>query len=79
MKTSQIVMAVAVAGAAYVAWLKWGRGAQLQAVRNDAAGPRLPSLPSLPPLPSLASGTGAAPNMPKMPKMPKMPGMGWPT
>lgn len=45
------------------------------AVRNDAAGPRLPALPTLPSLPRLPAISGAAPNMPAMPAMPGMPMM----
>lgn len=57
--------AVAVLGLGYLAWRKFGNGADRAELRNDAAGPRLPAMPNMPTMPA----------MPTMPGMPAMPGM----
>jgi hypothetical protein len=52
--------------AAVAAFTIWRRSAALGAVRNDAAGPRLPAMPAMPSMPAM-------PGMPQMPSMGNMP------
>jgi hypothetical protein len=61
MKTAVILGAVA-AAAVGAYFLYFRRRADLAAVRNDAAGPRLPAMPAMPAMPSM-------PGMPTMPSM----------
>lgn len=72
MKTSHMIGGAAVAAVlGYVLWMRFGQGAAQSAVRNDAAGPRLPGMPSMPTMPSMpgmpSMTSGAAPNMPGPP------------
>lgn len=63
-----LVIAGAVAAVGFGALVLWySRRGELQAVRNEAAGPRLPAMPSMPLMPSVLGGgqtSAAVPNMP---------------
>lgn len=69
MKPLHIAALVAV-GAGVLLLFKRGSNANdaLSAIRNDAAGPRLPAMPEMPRMPTM-------PGMPRMPTMPGMPRM----
>lgn len=62
-----LVIAGAVAAVGFGALVLWySRRGELQAVRNEAAGPRLPAMPSMPLMPSMFGGSNSAavPNAP---------------